>query len=495
MLGLTSELVADARRVGDLPRSSAFAANPFSNMPDDPVITPAPSNRPPSARLPRLRWWLAAFLFGAAVLNYVDRQALSLLAPTIQHELGFGEQAYANIVNLFLVAYTLAYLGSGAIVDRFGPRWSLALFVVWWSTANILTSLARTATSLGLCRFMLGLGEAGNWLAAPKIVARWFPAHERGVAIGLYTLGATIGATIAPILVLQLASRWGWGGAFVVTGAAGLVWVVPWLWIAREPRNNPLVPAEQSKALDEALARDTAASGHAGETWGWLDALARPEVWRLLLARLITDPVWYFYQFWFAKYLFADRGVTQKGLAITWLIFLAADIGTLAGGFISGRLVKRGAIPSAARLRSMLVTAAVAPLSVLVPWADSVPLVLAISALVVLAHMSWLTNLGAMVVDIVPERSVGRVFGIVAAGSSIGGIIMNTVVAAMVSGPSSAPAGFLDRGIHAVFGSLLQLVQGQGYGLWFLMMGFLHPVAWLLLRSGVRNSARAVTSR
>ncbi|MDO8544443.1 MAG: MFS transporter [Opitutaceae bacterium] len=448
-------------------------------------VAAAPVHPPGKVRLPRLRWWLAVFLFGSAVLNYVDRQALSLLAPTIQQELGFGEQAYANIVNLFLVAYTLAYLGSGAIVDRFGARWSLALFVVWWSTANILTALARSAASLGVFRFMLGLGEAGNWLAAPKIVARWFPAHERGVAIGLYTLGATIGATIAPILVLQLAGRWGWQGAFVVTGALGLAWVVPWLWIAREPDRNPLVPAGQKQALDEALARDAAAAGHGGEVWTWGDALSRPEVWRLLLARLLTDPVWYFYQFWFAKYLFADRAVTQKGLAITWLIFLAADIGTLAGGIISGRMVRRGAAPAAARLRAMLVTACVVPLSVVVPWADSVPLVLALSAAVVLAHMSWLTNLGAMVVDIVPERSLGRVFGIVAAGSSVGGIIMNTVVAAMVSGPAAAaPAGFLDRAIHAVFGSVLQLVQGQGYASWFLVMAFLHPLAWLLLRFG-----------
>jgi ACS family hexuronate transporter-like MFS transporter len=434
------------------------------------------------ARLPRLRWWLAAFLFGSAILNYVDRQALSLLAPTIQRELGFGEQAYANVVNLFLVAYTLSYLCSGAIVDRLGARWSLALFVLWWSTANMLTAVARSAASLGAVRFMLGLGEAGNWLAAPKIVARWFPAHERGLAIGLYTLGATIGATIAPILVLHLAGRWGWQGAFVATGAAGFMWVVPWLWLAREPERNPLVPAEERAALDETFARETAVAGHGREAWSWGQALAHPAVWRLLLARLLTDPVWYFYQFWFAKYLFSDRAVTQAGLTITWLIFLAADIGTLAGGWVSGRLVRRGTLPTAARLRTMLLTACLVPLSVTIPWTTSVPLVLAVSAVVVLAHMSWLTNLGAMVVDIVPERSVGRVFGLVAAGSSVGGIIMNTVVAAMVSGPIVAPAGFLDRGIHAVFGPVLQLIQGQGYGLWFLLMAFLHPAAWLLLK-------------
>jgi ACS family hexuronate transporter-like MFS transporter len=258
--------------------------------------------------------------------------------------------------------------------------------------------------------------------------------------------------------------------------------VVPWLWLAREPERNPLVSAAERAALDENRAREAAITRHRGQAWSWSESLAHPAVWRLMLARLLTDPVWYFYQFWFAKYLFSDRAVTQAGLTITWLIFLAADIGTLAGGWVSGRLVRRGVVPTTARLRTMLLTACLVPLSVTIPWTASVPLVLAVSAVVVLAHMSWLTNLGAMVVDIVPEQSVGRVFGLVAAGSSVGGIIMNTVVAAMISGPNTAPAGFLDQGIHAVFGPVLQLVQGQGYALWFLLMAFLHPAAWLLLK-------------
>ena len=151
-----------------------------------------------SAKIPGLRWWIVTLIFGASVLNYIDRQTLSVLAPTIQKDLKLSNEDYASVLNLFLIAYTTASLLSGKVVDKLGVRVSLALFVGWWSVANILTGFARSAGSLGLFRFLLGLGEAGNWTAAPKAVADWFPARERGIAIGIYTLGATVGATIAP---------------------------------------------------------------------------------------------------------------------------------------------------------------------------------------------------------------------------------------------------------------------------------------------------------
>jgi len=174
-------------------------------------------------RIRHLRWWVVSLIFFASVLNYVDRQALSILAPTVQQELGLSNEDYAAVLNAFLVAYTVALILSGKIVDSFGVRLSLALFVGWWSIANILTGFARSAGSLGVCRFLLGLGEAGNWTAAPKAVSEWFPARERGLAIGIYTLGATIGATLAPILIVGLASWHSWQAAFIVTGSAGLV--------------------------------------------------------------------------------------------------------------------------------------------------------------------------------------------------------------------------------------------------------------------------------
>jgi MFS transporter, ACS family, hexuronate transporter len=406
-------------------------------------------------KIPQLRWCMVALIFVASVLNYVDRQTLSILAPTIQKELKLSNEDYATIINYFLIAYTIATLLSGKIVDRLGVRLSLALFVGWWSVANVLTGFARSVGGLSLCRGLLGLGEAGNWTAAPKAVSEWFPARERGLAIGIYTLGATLGATIAPVLIVAVASWHSWQAAFVVTGLAGLLWLIPWLWLYRRPEHHPrLSEAERAVINSDPPAAAPAETGSAG--WGtWWQLLARREIWLLIFGRMLTDPVWYFFQFWFAKYLYDGRGLDQKQLSITWVVFLAADIGVLSGGWFSGVLVKRRVAPATSRLRVMLACAALVPLAAVIPSVDSLWVVLAVGMLAVLAHMAWLINLSALVVDIVPKASLGFAFGIVATGSSLGGLMMNKAVGALVTDLSYAPA--------------------------FHFMALLHPLAWLLL--------------
>jgi ACS family hexuronate transporter-like MFS transporter len=405
--------------------------------------------------IPHLRWWIVGLIFVASILNYVDRQALSILAPTIQQDLGLSNEDYASVLNAFLVAYTVALILSGKIVDRFGVRISLALFVGWWSIANILTGFARSAASLGAFRFLLGLGEAGNWTAAPKAVSEWFPARERGLAIGIYTLGATIGATLAPILIVGLASWHSWQAAFIVTGSAGLVWLIPWLWLSRRPAEHPRLSAEERTLIESGQAADVAAHPAAGPDWGkWHRVLLRREVLLLIFARMLTDPVWYFFQFWFAKYLYDSRGLDQKSLSVTWVVYLAADVGVLAGGWLSGRLIQRGTGPVRSRLWIMLACAALVPLGAAIPHVDALWLVLAFGMVVVLAHLAWLINLSALVVDLVPRGSLAFAFGVIAAGSSLGGLAMNKAVGALVTHASYDPA----------FGFLL----------------LLHPLAWLL---------------
>lgn len=394
-------------------------------------------------KLPHLRWWIAGLLFLASILNYIDRQTLSILAPTIQEELALTDRDYAFVVNCFLVAYTVAMLLSGRVVDHLGVRVSLALFVGWWSIANLLTGFARSLGSLGVFRFLLGLGEAGNWTAAPKAVGTWFNARERGVAIGFYTLGATIGATIAPILITAIAGRHGWQSVFVFTGMLGLVWLVPWLWLYRSPEKHPLL-REKERALLPATT--STAAGEKPEGWGAV--LRRREVWLLMVARLLTDPVWYFYQFWFAKYLHDERGVSQLGLSITFVIFLAADIGTLGGGWFSGLLVKRGHGAPAARVRIMLLAACVMPLSCVVPLTGWLWLALAAGMVIAFAHMAWLINLSSLVVDLVPQRSLATAFGAIATGSALGGMAMNSAVGKVVSQGSYAPAFFALAVVH-----------------------------------------------
>jgi ACS family hexuronate transporter-like MFS transporter len=446
-----------------------------------------------------LRWWIVALLFGAAVLNYVDRQTLSALAPTIQTDLGMDDRDYANIVNIFLVAYTIAYLLSGRLVDTMGTRLGMSVFVVWWSIANMLTALATGVTSLGVYRFLLGLGEAGVWPAASKAVAEWFPAKERAVAIGIYTMGATAGAMLAPYIVIPLATfdysrmgDWighflghghGWRIAFILTGAAGFLWLLPWAWLYRTPAQNRFITQGELSMIREDAGLEGASTAHE-KPWTWMQVFAFRGTWLLLLARLISDPVWYFYQFWFPKYLSADRHLDQSQLTITWVIYAAAGIGSLAGGWFSGRLVNRGMAPTSSRMAVMLGCALLMPLSPLIAWVTDLNFSLVLACVTVVAALAWLINISSLVVDVVPKHSLGTVFSVVAAGSTLGGIVMNTLVGSMVSGPSTKPPGFLDSGIQWVFGGVMRMVEGEGYAMWFWVMLALHPIAWLILKFG-----------
>ncbi len=446
-----------------------------------------------------MRWWIVGLLFVAAVLNYVDRQTLSALAPTIQKDLNMSELDYANIVNIFLVAYTIAYLLSGRIADKIGTRKGMFVFVAWWSIANAFTAAANSITSLSAYRFALGLGEAGIWPAASKAVSEWFPKKERAFAIGLYTMGATIGATIAPYIVIPLATynyaatlpvlvNWlgqgtGWRLAFIITGLVGLVWLIPWLIFYRLPQKSRLITDAELQIINEDLAEETAVADKQN-TWSWKQVLLFKGTWLLLLGRLVTDPVWYFYQFWFPKYLSSDRHLSQEQLKITWVIYAAAGVGSLLGGWLSGRLVKKGIAPIKSRLSIMLGCALIMPLSPLISQVTGLNLALTITVCAVMASLAWLINITSLVLDVVPKHSLGTVFSIVAAGSTIGGIMMNTIVASMVSGASTKAVGFLDKGLHVLLNPILNAVQGHGYAWWFFIMAFLHPIGWLILKFG-----------
>ncbi|MFO1490501.1 MAG: MFS transporter [Kiritimatiellia bacterium] len=418
-------------------------------------------------KIPHLRWLIAFALFLAAVLNYIDRSILGLLAQTIQDDLKISNQEYASVVNFFLVAYTVAYLLSGRVVDKLGVRISFALFVGWWSISNALTGLIQNVKQLCGVRFMLGLGEAGGFTASPKAVSEWFPPSERGVAVGMYSVGGAVGATIAPILVSTIAVAYGWRWVFAVSPILAGMWLIFWLWLYRRPAEHPRITDKER----EYLAANIAASAPVPEAekiseaalWGRV--FRTPFVWQLMVARMLTDPVWYFYQFWMPKYLQAERGLDQNGVKIMWMIFLAADIGFLLGGFLSGRIIKRGGTPPASRLWIMLFSALLVPLSYFVPGAATVKMVIAIGMVVAYSHTSWLGNLTALVVDITPKRILGTAFGVIAAGSALGGIFMNKLV-----------AWFIDH---------------HSYGNCFYVMACVHPVAIALIWNLRKRQAAA----
>ena len=396
-------------------------------------------------------------MFLSTVINYMDRQNLSILARTIQSDLHISDIQYSNVVQAFLLAYTLSYLVAGRLTDRLGTRVSMAVFIVWWSISDMLTSLSRSVWSLGGFRFLLGIGEPGNYTAAPKAVAEWFVPKERALIIGIYTAGATLGATLAPPLIAFLASRFNWHIVFLCTGSLGLIWVVPWLWMYRRPEEHSRIGQEDLQLI----------RSHAEPERGidrrnlWSDAFRSRETWILTIARLLTDPVWYFYLFWFPKYLGDARGMTLIEVGrIAWVVYLAADIGCILGGFLSGRFIQRGLSPAASRVRVMAFAALMVPLSPLVPRVPNALLAVLIAAIAAFAHLAWQTSLSTLVVDLYPRHIVGTVFGIVAAGSGLGGMISTNIVGRLVTHYSYTPV--------------------------FLFMGLLHPLAFLLVR-GLRK--------
>ena len=387
----------------------------------------------------RLRAGITALLFFSTVINYMDRQNLSILARTIQNDLQISDLQYSYVVQAFLLAYTLSYIAAGRITDWLGTRLSMALFIVWWSLADMCTSLSRSVWSLGVFRFLLGVGEPGNYTAAPKAVSEWFAHKDRALIIGIYTAGATLGATIAPPVIAFLAARFRWQAVFLFTGSLGLIWVIPWLLVYRTP---PEAGAEPSAKLPE--------GGY------WRAVLTRRETWVLTVARLITDPVWYFYLFWLPKYLTDARHLSLMEVGrIAWIVYLAADAGCIIGGWLSGRLIRRGYAPIPSRVRIMGMAAMLLPLSPLVAYMPTPLAAVLLAAVVAFAHMCWQISLGAVVVDVFPKQLVGTVFGIVAAGSGLGGMISTNLVGRMVTEISYTPV--------------------------FLAMGFLHPLAFLLL--------------
>jgi ACS family hexuronate transporter-like MFS transporter len=388
------------------------------------------------------RWYIAALLFLASVINYIDRQTLSVVAPRLTTELHMSAVEYSNVLQAFLIAYTIMYVGSGFLVDRWGTRTSLAAFMAFWSISNMLHAFARTPFQLGIFRALLGIGEPGNFMAGFKAISEWFPPKERGFVNGLQNGGASVGAVVAAPLIVWLMVKFDWRMCFVITGAFGFVWLIGWLSIYRD---QPVVQAAVSLPKTELL--------------------LLPQTWGLLFAKFFSDPVWWFYLFWLPKYLVEQRhfSMVQMGM-LAWLPYLSADLGAFGGGIASGWLIKRGYEPLRARKIVLLPCALMMPLSVLVPGSSST-VALALISVVTFAHMAWKTNLMTITNDVYPVGVVGSVSGIIAFGSGVGSTLFTSLTG--------------------------QVVEHYSYTAIFVIMGFLHPLSYLFVRYLVLSEVKS----
>ena len=398
------------------------------------------------------RWVICGLLFLATTINYMDRQVLGILAEPLEREIGWSEADYGFIVAAFQTAYAAGLLGFGRLIDVIGTRAGYALATGWWSVAAVLHAAASSTLGFGACRFLLGLGEAGNFPAAVKAVAEWFPRRERALANGLFNCGSNIGAIITPLVVPWIALAYGWRWAFLATGALGFFWLAAWLALYRLPERHPRVAAAELAHI-----RSDAEEGQA--SMPWLQLLGYRQTWALVIARFLTDPVWWFYLYWAPKYLSAKHGVTLDRIGPPLVaIYLAADGGSIFGGWLSSRLIRRGWTVNAARKAAILVCALL--VTPMIFAADAPATWMAVTALGLAAagHQGWAANMFAIISDVFPRRAVSSVAGISGFGGSAGGMLAASAVGLALEATGSYRPMFVWAGVSYLV--VLALLHG-----------------------------------
>jgi ACS family hexuronate transporter-like MFS transporter len=389
------------------------------------------------ARVGHQRWVICALLFFAATINYIDRQVIGLLKPTLQAQFGWTEIDYSDIVFAFQLAYAVGLLMAGRLIDRLGARVGFALAIVIWSLAAMahaeaeafgaiaggllaIVGLTYTASVAGFifARFALGLGEAGNFPAAIKVVAEWFPKRERALATGLFNSGTNVGALMTPLVVPWITITWGWYWAFVATGALGFLWLA-WWWVSyRPPEQHPGVSASE-------LAHIRSDPAEPSVRIPWRTLLKHRQTWAFAIGKFLTDPVWWLYLFWIPDFLNRNHGLDLTSLGPPLVaIYLVADVGSIGGGWLSSFLMKRGTSLNAARKIAML-TCAVAVLPIaFAAGARELRVAVAIISLAAAAHQGWSANLFTLTSDTFPRQAVGSVVGLGGMAGAVGGMLI-----------------------------------------------------------------------
>jgi ACS family hexuronate transporter-like MFS transporter len=407
----------------------------------------------PRAFAHSLRWAIGALLFTSTVINYLDRQTLSILAPFLKVDFHWTNTDYAAIVIAFRIAYSLGQTVCGRLIDRVGTRRGITLTVGAYSLVSILTPLANGLRSFAFFRFLLGAGESANWPAATKAVSEWFPKSERGLATALFDSGSSIGGAIAPFLLLGIYTRWGWRPAFIVPGMLGFLWLVLWRWLYHPPETHPFISAEERSML---LADRPSIESQPKTRLRWKELLKIPQTWGVIVARTFTDPVWFFITDWFPIYLIAKGFDLRGSLIAVWVPFIAADLGNFAGGAATGYLVKRGW--SVGWARKAVVVAGGFGMMLLVPtiFSSNLYVITALFALSTFFYASFSTIAHVLPTDMFPNHLVASVSGLGGTGSGLGTIVAFLLVGKLADAHAAAAAHSFDSILAA--GGLIPFV-------------------------------------
>ena len=400
-------------------------------------MAPRPSPVPlPSSRY---RWTICALLFTVTTINYMDRQVLSILAPTLQRELGWSESRYAFIVYSFTFVYAFGFLGAGWWLDRVGVRRGFATAVVVWSLAAIGHAFARTTAAFSVARGFLGLGESANFPGAIKSVGEWFPKEERALATGIFNAGTNTGAILTPLVVPWIALTWGWRWAFVLVGSLGFLWLVLWLALYRSA--SPETPSPVSHLPVP-----------------WLNLLTHRQTWAIIAGKFLADPVWWFYLYWLPKFLDRTYGIKLAQVALPLItVYVIADVGSIGGGWLSSSLLKRGLSVNRARKTAMLLMALAIVPTAFAPRAGSMWVAVFIVALAAAAHQGWSANVYTLASDMFPPSAVASVSGIGGFAGAMGGVLFQLLT------------------------GLILDATGGNYGSIFLICSFAYITAWTII--------------
>jgi ACS family hexuronate transporter-like MFS transporter len=406
------------------------------------------------------RWVVCGLLFLATTINYIDRQVISLLKPTLAAEFKWTESDYGNIVTAFAVCYGLGYVIFGNFIDRIGSKLGYTISIIWWSVAAVLHAVIKSTLGFGIARGLLGLGESGNFPAAVKATAEWFPKKERALATGIFNSGTSIGAVVAPVLVPWALGMYGWREAFIITGAIGFIWLIFWLIFYEVPtRHKRISPAEL-----EYINSDSEPQELDTKPVKWTKLLGIKQSWVFISAKALTDPVWWFFLFWLPSYFSSVYNLDLKKPSLQLVIIYAATtIGSIGGGYLSSTLIKRGWPILKARKTTLLIAAfAVMPI-MLAQYTTNIWIAVAIISLATAAHQAWSSNIFTIVSDVVPKKTVSSVVGIGGMTGSLASALFPLFVGIV-----------LDH--YKALGDI-----GAGYNIIFIICGLAYIVAWVII--------------
>jgi ACS family hexuronate transporter-like MFS transporter len=406
------------------------------------------------------RWIVVALLFFATTINYIDRQVIGLLKPTLEVEFGWSEKDYANIVMAFTAAYALGLLVFGRIIDKIGTKMGFSISIIFWSIAACLHGVVKTTFGFGVARAALGLGESGNFPAAIKTVAEWFPKKERALATGIFNSGANIGAVFAPILVPTILALYGWQEAFIITGAIGFVWLIFWLYYYEIPNRHKKVTEAELAHIHSDNEEDT--SNEKPITWGTLFRVRQTYVF--IIGKLLTDPIWWFFLFWLPSYFSTSFSLDLKkpGWPLV-IIYMATSIGSIGGGYLSSYFIQKGWPVYKARKTAMFIFALCVLPIMSAKYATNMWVAVALISLAAAAHQAWSANIFTVASDMFPKKAISSVVGIGGMAGSVGGVLFPIFV------------GYILETYRQLGDST------AGYNIIFFVCGLMYMLAWAIM--------------